>query len=181
MIHFQEYFLLDYIFMISLKVHLISLKLSHGKHHLLQDLKIRRWEFQFTNANVYHQPTQTVLLIQSWKFGLLKIKKFEPNNVMILTTRFSMKSKNLIWIFNRLTQLSQSYWIFLIGIKEWLKIHMISLEDPSYFYQILKSQTPYHMMTQSNIQLGTQLKEEWMMFMMKKTEFPQLSFVHFKC
>jgi len=57
---------------------------------------------------------------------------------------------------------------------------MILSEDPSYFYQILKSQTPYHMMTQSNIQLGTQLKEEWMMFMMKKTEFPQLSFVHFK-
>jgi hypothetical protein len=57
---------------------------------------------------------------------------------------------------------------------------MISLEDPSYFYQILKSQNPYHMMTQSNIQLGTQLKEEWMMLMMKKMEFPQLSFVHFK-
>ena len=126
MIHFQEYFPSDYIFMISLKARLISLKLIHGKHHLHQDLKIRGWEFQFTNVNVFHQPTRTALLTQSWKYGLLKIKKFEPNNVTILTTQFSMKSKNSTWIFNQLIQLNQLYWIYLIGTKEWLKIHMTS-------------------------------------------------------
>lgn len=141
MIHFQEYFLSDYTFMKRLKKLLILQKLNHGKLPLLLGSKVIKLELQFINVNAFHQLTLMVHLIQSWRYGLVKINKLELSNVTILTTQLFMKLKNLIWIsihllmikkkwkYN-LTKLNLLYWISMIGITEWLKINMNLWGDP---------------------------------------------------